>query len=162
MKKDLTEIVLVLDRSGSMSTTQSDAEGGLKTFMDEQRKVAGECRVTFCRFDHEIDLVFENKPLASVEDAELRLHPRGMTCLLDAMGYAINRVGERLSKTPEAERPGRVIVVTITDGQENSSREFTIRQLFDVIKLQRETYKWDFVFIGADEAAIKMATSQLG
>ena len=154
MKDSLTEIVLVLDRSGSMAAVQNDAEGGLRAFVKKQRDVKGDAVLTFYKFDTVFDKVFEAKPLAQVEDNDLRLEPRGCTALLDAMGRAINEVGARLSGMKESERPGRVIFLTVTDGDENSSREFTREGLFNVIKRQKDRYNWDFVFVGADQDAI--------
>ena len=156
MKKGLTEIVLVLDRSGSMESTKRDAEGGLREFISKQKLVPGECRVTFYRFDNVIERPFENRKIETIEADELRLEPRGSTALLDAMAQAIDEVGRRLSRLPEKERPERVFVVTITDGEENASRT-TYTVLADKIKQQTETYKWEFVFIGANQDAIATA-----
>jgi Mg-chelatase subunit ChlD len=157
MKKGLTEIVLLLDRSGSMMSTQKDAEGGLWSFIKEQRKVEGECNVTLYRFDHEFEQVFESKPIGSVEKGDLKLNPRGSTALLDAMGRAINEVGASLSKMKRAWRPDKVYFVTITDGGENASREFRSNDVFDKVKHQQEKYGWEFVFIGSNQDAIASA-----
>jgi uncharacterized protein YegL len=157
VKKGLTEIVLVLDRSGSMSSTKSDAEGGLREFIRKQKLVPGQCDVTFYRFDNEIERVFDKKPIERVEEAELRLDPRGSTALLDAMGQAIDEVGKRLKDTPEDERPEKVYVVTITDGQENCSRKHSYSMLSYEIERQTKRYKWEFVFIGANQDAIATA-----
>lgn len=156
MKQGLSEIVLVLDRSGSMSTTKEDAEGGLKEFISRQRVLPGDCRLTFYRFDNEIERVFEDKPLKDVRDEELRLEPRGMTALLDALNKAIDEVGDRLARRADYDRPEYVYVVVITDGQENASR--TLRStVFEKIARQRNQYKWQFVFIGANQDAIAEA-----
>ena len=154
MNKNLTELVLVLDRSGSMSTTKDDAEGGLREFVRKQRKEPGKAVMTFYRFDNVIDQVFEEKNLKSVEDNDLALEPRGSTALLDAMGRAINEVGSRLAKKPDSEKPGKVIVLVVTDGMENASREFTREQVFKMITTQRDKYNWDVIFVGADQDAI--------
>lgn len=159
MKSGKVEIVLVLDRSGSMQSTKADAEGGLRSFVAGQRMVDGECALTFYRFDNVIERVFEEKPLSSVQDSELALEPRGSTALLDAMGRAIDEVGKRLSALHEDERPEKVFFVTITDGYENASQQFTKHQIFEKITLQRDTYKWEFTFIGANQDAIATAAS---
>jgi uncharacterized protein YegL len=161
VKKGLSEIVLVLDRSGSMSSTRSDAEGGLRQFIDKQRVIPGECRVTFYRFDNEIERIFDNKPLSEIKQEDLVLEPRGMTALLDAMGQAIDEVGKRLSKTPEDERPEKVFFVTITDGCENASRTESKYTVQDKVTRQRDKYQWEFHFIGATLDAIATA-AQVG
>lgn len=159
MKKGLTEIVLVLDRSGSMMSTKSDAEGGLRQLVEKQRALPGECRMTFYKFDNEIELVFDNKPLDFVKMEELKLDPRGCTALLDAMAEAIDHVGKRLSETPEDQRPEKVFFVTITDGYENASHKEDKRSLLSRITRQRDKYAWEFHFIGATLDAIATAAS---
>lgn len=162
MRKGLTEIVLVLDRSGSMSAIKEDAEGGLRTFIDGQRKAPGDARLTFYRFDFTGERVFENRDLKQVADYELRLEPRGSTALVDTMVTAIDEVGRRLSSLPESERPENVVFVTITDGQENSSRMFNDADLKRRIETQRGQYKWNFIFIGCDESSIQGAVNLWG
>ncbi len=157
MKKGLSEIVLVLDRSGSMTSTKADAEGGLRDFIEKQRVLPGECDVTFYRFDNEIERVFDKKPIQRVENVELSLDPRGSTALLDAMIRAVDEVGKRLSNTAENERPERVFVVTITDGYENSSKA-RYSDVAERIANQRDNYKWEFLFIGANQDAIATAS----
>lgn len=156
MREGLTEIVLVLDRSGSMSATKSDAEGGLREFIQKQRVLPGECNLTFYRFDDTIEKVFEAKPLKNVADWELRLDPRGSTALLDAMGRAIDEVGARLAKHADYDRPEHVYVVIVTDGQENASHSRS-EDVFAKVTRQRDQYKWEFVFIGANQDAIATA-----
>lgn len=157
MKKGLTEVVLVLDRSGSMASTRSDAEGGLREFIRKQKLVPGQCDVTFYRFDEHIERVFDKKAIERVEDSELVLQPRGSTALLDAMGQAIDEVGRRLKDTHGDERPEKVYVVTITDGEENCSRKHDYAKLAEKIKRQTDEYKWEFIFIGAGQDAIATA-----
>ncbi len=153
MRQGLSEIVLVLDRSGSMSTTKSDAEGGLREFINKQRVLPGECNLTFYRFDDEIEKVLEAKPLKDVRDEELKLEPRNSTALLDAMNRAIDEVGARLARYADYDRPEHVYFVTITDGYENAS--MTPRStVFRKVKEQRERYNWQFIFIGANQDAI--------
>lgn len=159
MKKGLTEIVIVLDRSGSMASTASDAEGGLREFINTQRKVEGEAYITFYRFDNEIERVFDERPIRLVEDRDLRLSPRGSTALLDAMGRAIHEVGDRLARRAEWSRPEKVYIVVITDGYENASREFTAQRINELITQQRDKYSWEFVFIGANQDAITSAAA---
>jgi len=154
---NLTEIVVIVDRSGSMRVIQHDAQGGLNTFIDEQKKLPGEATLTLVQFDTEYEMLCENKPIRDAQPYVLL--PRGATALLDAMGITITKVGERLRKTPEAQRPGKVLVAVITDGEENSSHEFTREGVFERIKHQREVYKWEFVFIAANQDAIQAGAS---
>lgn len=157
MKKDKTEIVIVMDRSGSMRGIKEDMEGGLKTLLDDQRKEAGECNVTFVKFDDQYEEVFASKPIAEVEDLEL--DPRGMTALLDALGRTIDAAGHRFAALDEAERPEHVFFVVITDGHENSSVEYPRTQIMEMIKHQTEKYNWDFTYLGANQDAIAVAES---
>jgi len=156
VRQGLTEIVLVLDRSGSMSATKSDAEGGLREFIQKQRVLPGECNLTFYRFDDTIERVFEAKPLKDVEERELKLDPRGSTALLDAMARAIDEVDARLSRHADYDRPEHVYVVIVTDGQENASLH-TAKDVFAKVTTQRDQFKWEFVFIGANQDAIATA-----
>lgn len=155
MRADLTDIVVVLDRSGSMRSCQEDAEGGLNTFIDEQRKQAGETLFTLVQFDTEYEFVHRGVPIQHV--GQCRLVPRGMTALLDAVGRAIVETGERLAAMPEAARPGLVVFVILTDGQENSSKEYSRAQIKDLIEHQQNVYKWQFTFLGANQDAFAEA-----
>jgi Mg-chelatase subunit ChlD len=149
MKKDLCEIVVVLDRSGSMESIKNDMIGGFNTFIAEQKKLPGECLVTLTQFDTEYDIVYSGKPLKDVPGLELV--PRGSTALLDAVGRTINDVGARLKATAEDQRPERVLFVIVTDGQENVSHEFTITAINQMVTHQRDKYKWEFVYLGANQ-----------
>lgn len=153
-----TEIVVILDRSGSMYTTKDDMEGGFASFVAEQRAQPGQCFFSLYQFDDQFETVYEERPASDVPP--LVIEPRGNTALLDAVGRAVSRVGQRLAAKQEDDRPGIVIVQVITDGMENSSTEYTYAQVGEMIKLQRETYKWQFVFLGADLSV--SAAAQLG
>ena len=149
MKANLTDITLVVDRSGSMEQIREDAEGGVNTFISEQGKEPGEALLTLVQFDTEYEFLHKGMPIQQVPKYELI--PRGMTALLDAMGKAINETGERLAKMDEGDRPGLVIFVVMTDGQENSSREFTKTQLKKMIERQQNEFDWHFTFVGANQ-----------
>jgi len=151
MKIDLTEIVVVLDRSGSMSSCRKDAEGGLNTFIDKQKKEPGQANFSHWWMRSQIEFVHRGVPIADVPQCSLV--PRGGTALLDAVGRAIIETGERLSKIAEDDRPGLVVFVIITDGGENSSEEFRLPQIKEMIKHQTEVYKWQFTFLGANQDA---------
>ena len=156
MNDNLTDISIVLDRSGSMSTVRSDTIGGFNTFLAEQKREDGDVTLTLAQFDTDYEIVHPGIPLNDVPElTDETFVPRGMTALLDALGRTINETGARLSAMPEEQRPGRVIFVIITDGKENSSREFTKNVINSMIAHQSEVYDWDFVFIGANQDAIK-------
>jgi hypothetical protein len=151
MKKDLCEIVIVLDESGSMGSCKSDTIGGVNLFLDNQKKIKGEVRVTLVKFSDYYKIVNDANPLDQVSYLnENNYTPSFSTALLDAVGKTINTTGKRLAETIEAERPEKIIFAVITDGYENSSREFTRRQVFQMVTHQKEKYSWEFIFLGAD------------
>lgn len=147
--RDATDIVVLLDRSGSMSTIRTDMIGGFDAYIAELLKQPGECAVTLHQFDTAFDTVYENRALAQVPS--LVLEPRGGTALLDAMDRAIDLTGARLAALPEDKRPKRVLFVVITDGGENSSHRVKREALAAKVKQQREVYSWDFIYLGANQ-----------
>lgn len=149
MNMNLTDITLIVDRSGSMHAIQSDAEGGVNAFIAEQAKQPSEALLTLVQFDTEYECLYNGIPVQKVPAYSLQ--PRGSTALLDAIGRTINAVGRRLSQMNEADRPGMVIVVVMTDGAENSSHEFTKAQIKSMIEHQQIVYKWHFTFLGANQ-----------
>lgn len=152
MKNNYTKIVFVIDRSGSMSSIKQDMEGGLKTFIEEQKKLKlGKCDVSIYQFDDVYEPVFENKDI--YEAPEYKLWPRNSTALYDAVGKTINAVGVQLAKLNEDDRPDRVMMVIITDGQENSSREFTSEKIKELVKHQSDKYNWQFSYLGSNQDA---------
>ena len=155
MKADLTDITLVVDRSGSMASVREDAEGGVNTFITDQAKEPGEALLTLVQFDTEYEFLHKGVPVSQVPKYELV--PRGMTALLDAVGRAINETGERLSKMPDQDRPSLVIFVVMTDGEENSSKEFTKAHIREMIEHQQNVYNWQFTFLGANQDAFAEA-----
>jgi len=155
MRNDLTDITMVIDRSGSMRSCRGDAEGGINHFIDEQKAAPGEANLTMVQFDSVVEVVHSGKPIKDVPPYSLK--PRNMTALLDAVGRAINETGKRLSDMAEADRPGFVVFLIVTDGAENSSKGFTLPQIQEMIKLQQDTYNWKFVFLGADAASFSQA-----
>jgi hypothetical protein len=160
MRDNLCDITIVLDRSGSMKVVQADTIGSFNTFMDEQAKLPGDCTVSLTQFDHEFELLYEGKPVKEAPRLTAETFvPRGWTALLDAIGMAIVATGVRLAKMPEAERPGKVVFVILTDGEENRSHEYTRERIFSMIKTQREMYKWQFIYLGANQDAIAEATA---
>lgn len=159
MNTSLTDITLVIDRSGSMGPLRKDTIHGINTFVSDQKKAPGSATITAYKFDHEFETMIVTRNIKDCPElTEETYQPRGNTALLDAMGRAITLTGARLSRMPESERPGKVVMVIITDGFENFSREYTRPQVFDMIKHQREVYKWEFVYLGANQDAIEEAT----
>lgn len=154
-KLNSTEIVIIIDRSGSMTAIKRDMEGGFNTFIEEQKKVPGECRVSLVQFDDTDEVVYSGKPIAEVPP--LNLQPRGMTALYDAIGKAVSGTGSRLAAMKEEDRPSQVLFLIVTDGHENSSHEFTSQRINEMITHQREKYSWEFVFLGANQDAITTA-----
>jgi hypothetical protein len=152
---DRRHIAIVLDRSGSMQSVKTDTEGGLRSFLATQAEAPGETTVSLYQFDDQYEAVYENATLADVPD--FTLAPRGMTALFDAVGRTISAVGAQLAARPEGERPGEVIVVILTDGQENASREFSLDAVKGQIAVQQDDYGWKFVFLGADQDAFEAA-----
>lgn len=142
-----------------MSSCREDMEGGLNTYIESQRSAPGEVTVTYVTFDTVVDIVLENVPIQTV--GKLELIPRGGTSLLDAIGQTLNRVGARLAKTPENDRPGLVDVIVVTDGGENSSREFNYNQIKEMITTQENVFNWKFTYLGANQDAFGVG-SQLG
>lgn len=148
-------IAIVLDRSGSMTSVKDDTEGGLKAFLAEQANAPAYTEVSLYEFDDQYSAVYENVWLADVPD--YTLHPRGMTALLDAVGRTVTTLGEHLAAMPDDDRPGEVVLVILTDGAENSSKEYTLDQVKKLITHQQDTYGWTVVFLGADQDAFAAA-----
>jgi hypothetical protein len=151
MRTDLTDITMVIDRSGSMSSIRSDAEGGINTFIDSQKSEHGEAQLSLVQFDTEYEFIHKGVPIGNLP--RYTLVPRGSTALLDAVGRAINETGARLFAVEESQRPGLVVFVIVTDGAENSSREFTREKIREMIEHQQSVYKWQFTFLAANQDA---------
>ena len=162
MKQDYTEIAIVLDRSGSMASIKTDTIGGFNEFLKTQQAVPGEARLSLIQFDHEYERVYIGLPIQDAKPLdETSFVPRGQTALLDAIGITIVELGQRLAAMPEAERPGKVVFVILSDGYENHSKEYSKQKILELIKQQSEVYKWEFVYLGANQDAIAEA-GQLG
>lgn len=151
MRENFSEIVCIIDRSGSMHSIKDDAIGGFNQFLEDQKKVPGEANLTLVLFNHDYEVVHNGKPLPQVEPLNNDTYlPTGTTALLDAVGRTIDDVGQRLAKTAEADRPSTVIVAILTDGQENASKDYTKERIAEMIKHQEEKYAWQFFFLGAN------------
>lgn len=184
-KPNYTHIIFVLDRSGSMMSVRDDTIGGFNRFLNDQKKVAGTATVTTVLFDaapqivrwsntfplstHDVgdtkwpagDWYMKPHDFVNIQDvpslSDETYQPRGGTALLDACRRAIEDEGKRLAAMPESQRPSQVICVIMTDGQENMSQKTTNEQLQSMLTHQRDTFKWEFVFLGANQDAFASA-----
>ena len=159
-KNDYVHMVVILDRTGSMDSIRDDTIGGFNTFLKKQQAEPGKATLTLVQFDSQdpFEVIHKFMPLANVPELTRETFvPRASTPLLDAMGRGINDLEASLAAMPAKARPARVIMVIITDGQENSSREFTKGQVEKMIKVKQDKSDWQFVFLSADLAAIKDA-----
>lgn len=156
--RDTTEIIIVMDKSGSMGCCAADAIGGFNQFLEEQKAEPGEANLTLVLFDTTYNIPINGKPIKDVEPLTPETYrPGGNTALNDAVARAIVETGKRLSDMPEEERPNKVICVIVTDGQENSSREHTRAQIQEMVKHQEEKYDWAFIYLGANVDAFAEA-----
>lgn len=159
MNKNVTEIIFLLDRSGSMSGLESDTIGGFNAFIKKQSELEGETLVTAVMFDDQYEVLWNGINAKNVKLTDREYYVRGCTALLDAVGKTILDVGHRLSMAIEEQKPGKVIFVITTDGMENASREFNYDKVKELIKHQQEKYNWEFIFMGANIDAVKEADS---
>lgn len=158
MKKDLTELVFILDRSGSMSGLESDTIGGYNAMLEKQKKEPGEAVITTVLFDDKYELLHDRinlRGIAPITDNEY--YVRGSTALLDAVGKTINKIGNAQKHTADEERAEHVMFVITTDGMENASREFNYERVRKMIEHQKSNYGWEFIFLGANIDAIATA-----
>jgi len=159
MKDNFTRIAIVLDRSGSMESCKESTVAGFNEFIRTQREIPGEATVKLVQFDDQYETVFD-KPLKECPElTQNTFVPRGSTALLDAQGRTIVELGQELAALPEQERPSKVIVVTLTDGLENASKQYNLDKIGEMIREQRDKYNWDFVFLGANQDAIATAAA---
>jgi uncharacterized protein YegL len=158
MKKDLTELVFILDRSGSMSGLESDTIGGYNALLEKQKKEPGEAIVTTVLFDDRYELLHDRINLMGIAPiTENEYFVRGSTALLDAIGKTINKIGNAQKHTAEEERAERVLLVITTDGMENASREYSYEKVRHMIEHQKSKYGWEFIFLGANIDAVAAA-----
>lgn len=149
--RNYTALLLVIDRSGSMITIRDDMVGGLKSLLAEQAAEPGMLTVDMVTFDNVVEWTHH---FAAPADVHVELEPRGSTALFDALGLAVSQFGAGLAKLPEHARPASVQVVVVTDGMENSSREWTADAVRAAVTEQTEKQGWDFVYLGANQDAI--------
>ncbi len=154
---DLTHVILVLDRSGSMGSVRDDAIGGFNTFVAQQAAAPGEATLTLVQFDHEYEVVLRALDMREVRPLDKKTYvPRGQTALYDAVGRAVAETTEYVRKLPTARRPAKVIVAILTDGAENASREYGYADVQKLIT-QKRRVGWEFLFLGANMDVVEAA-----
>lgn len=142
--KNSTEIVCVIDKSGSMEPRTNDAIGGFNSFLLKQQALPDEAYLTLILFDTDYKVINESTPIKNVQRMDTSIYkPSGCTALLDAVGKSIDSLGIRLDKLAEEQKPSKILIIILTDGEENSSRTFTKQQIKDKIDLQRNSYNWE-------------------
>ena len=162
MKQNLTELVFILDRSGSMDGLEDDTIGGFNAMLEKQKKEEGKAFVSTILFDDKTEVLHDRLPLDKVRPiTEEEYYVRGCTALLDAVGGAIHHIGNIHKYARREDRPGRTLFVITTDGMENASRRYTAPQVRRMIERQKARYGWEVLFLGANIDAVETA-GQLG
>jgi len=151
---NLTHLVFLLDRSGSMQSIASDVVGGFEAFVAEQRAGEGLCTATLAQFDNEYEVVYRGIPIRQVPP--LALWPRGATALHDSMGKLITDTAAEINALPEDDKPGNVIVAIMTDGMENASQEWRQPDITALVEQQTNDHWWEFFYMGADQDAVEI------
>lgn len=158
MKKNLTEIVFILDRSGSMSGLEADTIGGYNSLLKKQKCEEGEAIVSTVLFDDEQEVLHDR---VKIDDVALitrkEYYVRGCTALLDAVGGAIHHIGNVHKYAREEDRPSKTLFIITTDGMENASRRYTYEKVKKMIERQKKKYGWEFLFLGANIDAVEVA-----
>ena len=158
MKKNLTELVFILDRSGSMSGLESDTIGGYNSMIEKQKAEEGEANITTVLFDDKVELLNQRVSIQEVKKmTDKEYYVRGCTALLDAIGQTIHYMGNVQKYAKEEDRAGKVLFVITTDGYENSSKEYSYDKVRKMIKNQKDRYEWEFIFLGANIDAVETA-----
>lgn len=160
MKKDLVEAILIIDRSGSMSSIKDSTISGINEFIKTQKESDKTVKITLVQFDNEYEVLLDCVEANSVSELTDKTYvPRGMTALYDAIGRTVDSVGKRLASTPEDERPEKILVVIVTDGYENASTDYVSDKIQSMIEHQRNVYNWEFIYMGANQDAILVGSS---
>ena len=158
MDSNSTELIFILDRSGSMSGLESDTIGGFNSMLEKQQKEPSECRVTTVLFDDKYELLHDRIDIKAVLPiTQKEYFVRGSTALLDAIGTTINKIIGAQKNTAEQYRAQKVLFVITTDGMENSSREFSYEKIKSMVEHQKSQHNWEFLFLGANIDAVEVA-----
>ena len=158
MRENLTELVFILDRSGSMSGLEADTIGGFNSMIKKQQKEEGEALVSTVLFDDQCEVLHDRVEISKIKKmTEDDYYVRGCTALLDAVGGAIHHIGNIHKYAREEDRPAKTLFIITTDGLENASRRYTFKDIKRMIERQKEKYNWEFLFLGANIDAIEVA-----
>ncbi len=158
MKKNLTELVFILDRSGSMSGLEGDTIGGFNAMIEKQKHEPGEALISTVLFDNENEVIHDRVDIKNIEPmTDKEYYVRGCTALLDAVGGAIRHIGNVHKYAREEDRPEKTLFVITTDGMENASRKYSYNRVKMMIERQQDKYGWEFIFLGANIDAAKEA-----
>ena len=158
MKKGLTEIVFILDRSGSMGGLERDTIGGYNSMLERQKKEEGEAVLSTVLFDDKIEVLHDRKNLYDVKPiTNSDYYVRGCTALLDAVGGTIHHIGNVHKNMPADQRPEKTLFIITTDGMENASKEYTYSKVKKLVEEKKRKYHWEFVFLGANIDAVEVA-----
>ena len=158
MKKNLTELVFIIDKSGSMGGYEGDTVGGYNSMLEKQKKLDGEVLVSTVLFDSECEVLHDRVPIGEIKHlTEEQYIPGGATALLDAIGGAVHHIGNVHKYARAEDVPEHTIFVITTDGYENSSRRYGSDKVKSMIKRQTEKYGWEFIFVAANIDAVETA-----
>ena len=158
MNNNLTEMVFVLDRSGSMHGLEADTIGGFNSLIDKQKKEEGDALVSMILFDDYSEVIYDRVDIKKIEPlTDKQYTVRGCTALIDAIGGAVHHIGNVHKYAREEDRPAKTVFVIITDGMENASVEYSQKRVKEMIERQKEKYGWEFMFLGANIDAVSTA-----
>ena len=158
MNNNLTELVFILDRSGSMAGLEGDTIGGFNSMVEKQKHEEGEAYLSAVLFSNDSNVLYDRVDIRKVEPmTERQYFVGGCTALLDAIGDAVHHIGNVHKYAREEDRPGKTVFVITTDGMENASRRYTYDEVRRMVERQRETYGWEFLFLGANMDAVAAA-----
>ena len=158
MRKGLTEVVFILDRSGSMSGLEADTIGGFNSMIAKQKKEEGEAYISTVLFDDTCEVLYDRVSVNKVEPMnDNQYYVRGCTALLDAIGGAIHHIGNVHKYAREEDKPEKTLFIITTDGMENASRQYSYEKVKEMVERQKEKYGWEFLFLGANIDAIDVA-----
>lgn len=158
MRKGLTEVVFILDRSGSMSGLEADTIGGFNSMIRKQKQEEGEALISTVLFDDRTEVIYDRVPVEKVEEmTDKQYFVRGCTALLDAIGGAIHHIANIHKYAREEDRPEKTLFVITTDGMENASRTYSYEKVKQMVEKEKEKYGWEFLFLGANIDAVSVA-----
>ena len=158
MHKGLTEVVFILDRSGSMGGLEADTIGGFNSMIQKQRKEEGEAIISTVLFDDQMEVIYDRAPVDKIRPmTDQQYYVRGCTALLDAIGGAIHHIAKVHKHANEEDRPEKTLFIITTDGMENSSRKYDYKKVKKMVEKAQEKHGWEFLFLGANIDAISEA-----